>query len=95
MIIGPPRLMDPVCFPGTIVPSGTSQTCLPVNRSTASVVPHGGALQGTLLGRQEEGAIEPVGSALLIPEFAIDTVILVLMLLSVQLGRAESASPRQ
>ena len=39
--IGPPRLIEPVCSFGTRVPSGTSQTFLPVKRSTASVVPHG------------------------------------------------------
>src|SRR5215475_1792528 len=48
--IGPPRLIDPVVFPGAIVPSGTFQTILPLKRSTASVVPHGGRLQGTPLG---------------------------------------------
>ena len=50
--IGPPRLIDPVCFPGTNVPSGTSHAIFPVNRSTASVVPHGGRLQGVPLGEK-------------------------------------------
>src|ERR1700733_8065981 len=38
---------------------------------------------GHFVCRQEEAAIEPVGSSLLIPEFAIDTVILLLVVLSV------------
>ena len=52
VMIGPPRLIEPVCWPGTNEPSGTSQTCLPEKRSTAVVVPHGGALQGKLLGEK-------------------------------------------
>src|SRR5262245_47303847 len=48
--IGPPKLMEPVFFPGIIVPSGAFHTVLPVNTSTASVVPHGRALHGAPLG---------------------------------------------
>src|SRR5215471_6035644 len=46
VIIGPPRLTEPVCLPANIVPSGTAHTIFPLNKSTASVVPHGGALHG-------------------------------------------------
>src|SRR2546426_746971 len=57
--IGPPRLIDPVSLPGFIVPSGTSQAFLPVNKSTASVVPHGGALQGDPLGEKRNVRYRP------------------------------------
>src|SRR5438034_3787343 len=41
--MGPPRLIEPVSWPGMSVPRGASQSFLPEWRSTASVVPHGGA----------------------------------------------------
>src|SRR5437868_9854980 len=50
VIMGPPRFSEPVFIPGTILPSGVSQSFFPDSRSTAVVVPQGGGLHGTPLG---------------------------------------------
>lgn len=48
--IGPPSVIVPVVALERKLPNGTSQTFFPSDKSTAAIVPHGGALQGSPLG---------------------------------------------
>src|SRR5882724_817209 len=46
VIIGPPRLTDPGGRPGASEPSGAFQRIFPEFRSSATIAPQGGAVQG-------------------------------------------------
>src|SRR5579859_1775663 len=48
--IGPPSVIVPVFIPGRRLPSATSHTVFPSNKSTAATVPQGGVLHGSPLG---------------------------------------------